>query len=262
MVINKDFSYSIKEASEVTGVHKRTLTRFASTIDANKIDGRYIFKGSQLISYLEKRNFKDLEVKTSLDIEKKCQELSNTVNLLKEENKVLEEENKVLTEQVKTEVSTSLEIKVKSEMLSSQIKALEVENKELVNKLNTYLETEKKNELLSSQVKALKTENKTFKEQIKAPLTHKEQLSKAIQLITLEAVKKGVTHKIFSEEEYDDIIGTIAQVDFQREQVEYLKNRVEKQDAVLMQLSQHLKTSNKIIEQRNFIEAKKGQKHD
>ena len=62
-------------------------------------------------------------------------------------------------------------------------------------------------------------------------------------------MEQGVTHKIFSEEEYEDIIGTITEVDFQKEQVEYLRGRVEKQDTILNRLVQQ-------VSERNFIEAK------
>lgn len=68
-------------------------------------------------------------------------------------------------------------------------------------------------------------------------------------MITLEAMEQNVQHKIFSEEEYQDIIGTITEVDFQKEQVNYLRGRVEKQDIVLQKLVNQ-------AQQRNFIEAK------
>lgn len=62
-------------------------------------------------------------------------------------------------------------------------------------------------------------------------------------------MEQNVQHKIFSEEEYQDIIGTITEVDFQKEQVNYLRGRVEKQDIVLQKLVNQ-------AQQRNFIEAK------
>jgi len=65
----------------------------------------------------------------------------------------------------------------------------------------------------------------------------------------LEAMEQNVQHKIFSEEEYQDIIGTISEVDFQKEQVNYLRGRVEKQDIVLQKLVNQ-------VSERNFIEAK------
>ena len=78
---------------------------------------------------------------------------------------------------------------------------------------------------------------------------HQQKLKEAIQLITLEAMEQNVMHKVFTDEEYNDIIGTIAEVEFQTKQVEYLKNRVEKQDEILSSLTRQ-------IQQRNYIEAK------
>ena len=62
-------------------------------------------------------------------------------------------------------------------------------------------------------------------------------------------MQDGVMHKIFTDEEYNDIIGTISEVDFQKEQVQYLRGRVEKQDEVLKKLVQQ-------TSERNYIEAK------
>lgn len=81
---------------------------------------------------------------------------------------------------------------------------------------------------------------------------HQRRLKEAIELITIEAAKQNVTHKIFTEEEYKDIIGTLDRVEYQQEQIQYLRNRIEKQDAALTNLF-------KTIEQRNYIEAKKNE---
>jgi len=115
-------------------------------------------------------------------------------------------------------------------------------------------------EILENEIKNLRDERDYLKEkydtdvaELKAELTkdipHQEKLKEAIQLITLEAMEQNVQHKVFTDEEYQDIIGTISEVEFQTKQVEYLKGRVEKQDAILHSLA-------KQIEQRNFIEAK------
>mgnify|MGYP000747455112 CR=1 FL=1 len=76
-----------------------------------------------------------------------------------------------------------------------------------------------------------------------------EKLKRAIELITIAAAKQNVQHKIFTEEEYIDLIGTLDRVEHQQEQIQYLRNRIEKQDIALNNLF-------KSIEQRNFIEAK------
>ena len=62
-------------------------------------------------------------------------------------------------------------------------------------------------------------------------------------------MEQNVQHKVFTDEEYNDLIGTISEVDFQKEQVQYLRSRVEKQDEILQQLQETMR-------ERNFIEAK------
>ena len=115
-------------------------------------------------------------------------------------------------------------------------------------------------DILNKEIENLRNERDYLKEkydtdttELKAELTkdipHQEKLKEAIRLITLEAMEQGVTHKVFTEEEYTDIIGTITEVDFQKEQVEYLRGRVEKQDVILNKLVQQ-------VSERNFIEAK------
>ena len=115
-------------------------------------------------------------------------------------------------------------------------------------------------EILENEIKNLRDERDYLKEkyetdiaELKAELTkdipHQEKLKEAIQLITLEAMEQNVQHKIFSEDEYQDIIGTIAEVDFQKEQVNYLRQRVEKQDEAMKNIVAS-------IRERNFIEAK------
>jgi len=79
--------------------------------------------------------------------------------------------------------------------------------------------------------------------------SHQEKLKRAIELITIEAAKQNVQHKVFTEDEYIDLIGTLDRVEYQQEQIQYLRKRVEKQDEILTNLF-------KTIEQRNYIEAK------
>ena len=129
--------------------------------------------------------------------------------------------------------------KLSSNVVSDELKNLRLEIKE---KENLILE--------------LQQENNRLKEQLSEEIPHQEKLKKAIQLITLEAMEQGVQHKVFSEQEYQDLIGTISEVDFQKEQVQYLRNRVERQDDILNKLVEQ--SANTIAErrERNYIEAK------
>jgi hypothetical protein len=79
--------------------------------------------------------------------------------------------------------------------------------------------------------------------------SHQDKLKRAIELITIESAKQNLNHKVFTEEEYIDLIGTLDRVEYQQEQIQYLRQRVEKQDEILTNLF-------KTIEQRNYIEAK------
>jgi hypothetical protein len=123
-----------------------------------------------------------------------------------------------------------------------QLSVIDILNKEIEN--------------LRSEIDYLKEKHEREVKELKVEIPHQEKLKKAIQLITLEAMEQNVTHKIFSDEEYNDLIGTISEVDFQKEQVNYLRNRVEKQDEVLTRLIEQVEASTKIIHQKNFMEAK------
>ena len=113
---------------------------------------------------------------------------------------------------------------------------------------------QKNNEDLQKEIQLLKEENKKLRKQPVIP--HQEKLKQAIQLITLEAMEQNVQHKIFTEDEYNDIIGTLSEVDFQKEQVNYLRSRIEKQDDMLLKLSESLEDSLKEKRESNFIKAK------
>ena len=115
-------------------------------------------------------------------------------------------------------------------------------------------------EILEKEIENLRNERDYLKEkydtdvaelkkELYKDIPHQQKLKDAIQLITLEAMEQNVQHKVFTDEEYNDIIGTLSEVEFQTKQVEYLKGRVEKQDGILQELAQQMS-------QRNFIEAK------
>ena len=109
---------------------------------------------------------------------------------------------------------------------------------------------------LKSALKSMSEQNNILQERIKElesklknEIPHQEKLKEAIEIITLEAMRQGLNHKVFTDEEYNDIIGTINEVEFQKEQVQYLRNRVEKQDTILAKLVNQ-------VSERNYIEAK------
>jgi hypothetical protein len=215
MVIDEYAVYSIKEASVLLGVNSRTLTRLAVKLNIEKIDNRYIFKGIDLIKYSKN----------------KAKEVVNYTDVLKEVNT-----SKTQIERLSNEVKS----------LSETVKSLSITNDELNKIINEkdLIFTKKSDEVFQLKQKLIEKED-----YIASDIPHKEKLKKAIQLITLEALEQGIQHKIFTDEEYQDLIGTISEVDFQKEQVEYLRSRVEKQDTILEKLVQQ-------VSERNFIEAK------
>ena len=212
MIINKSSSYSIKEAAEITNISGRTLTRLAVKLNKEKIDGKYFIEGEDLINYLNK---KSINVINHDEITKENEKLKSIIDNQKTTVELLSKEIK--------------EHVIKIEFLTSE---------------NAILKTQKDLELES-----LKIENEKLKKELKKDIPHQEKLKMAIKLITLEAMEKGVTHKVFTDDEYQDLIGTISEVDFQKEQVQYLRTRVEKQDVILEELV-------KQTTQRNFLEAK------
>ena len=194
MNITDNHFYPIKESIEITGIPQRTLTRIAKKENIKKIDGRYLFTGSQLKILIERRNFRENKKQSS-------QPTPSQSHLAKPKN-------------------------------DSDLEALIIENSDL-----------------KLEIENLKEELKELKKELREEIPHQEKLRNAIQLITLEALEQNVKHKIFTDEEYQDIIGTMTEVDFQKEQVQYLRSRVEKQDEILNKLVNQ-------VSERNFIEAK------
>ena len=57
MTIEKSFLYSIKDSAKITNIPERTLSRIALANNNRKIDGRYLFLGSQLEELIENSNY-------------------------------------------------------------------------------------------------------------------------------------------------------------------------------------------------------------
>ena len=65
MTIEKSFLYSIKDSSKITNIPERTLSRIALAENNRKIDGRYLFLGSQLEALIERRLRKEKRLANS-----------------------------------------------------------------------------------------------------------------------------------------------------------------------------------------------------
>ena len=223
MDIKDDHLYTIKEGVKLTGILHRTLTRKASKLGATKIDGRFLLSGHQIKELIKKQARKqahldklDSQALDSLD--KRQEKKTEKINEAEQNYYVEIEKNKLIIAELKSELSLR-----------------EIERKEM----------QGLKDLIEKQAQMILE----LKNQLKDEIPHQVKLKNAIQLITLEALDQGVMHKIFTDEEYNDIIGTISEVDFQKEQVQYLRGRVEKQDEVLKKLVQQ-------TSERNYIEAK------
>ena len=121
-----------------------------------------------------------------------------------------------------------------SQKMSKDVKQLTIDTESLKTDITI--------ENLHKEIKDLKAELSQYKNNTKL------DLKQAIEIITTEAARQGVMHKIFTNEEFEEIIGTIALSENQQEQITYLRNRISKQDEALISIA-------KQVEQRNYIEA-------
>ena len=88
MKIQPHLVYSKAEVSEILNIHPRKLNRIAQKNNIQKVDNRYIFKGSFLIKYFDLDLSKDVE-KLSKDV----QDLANDIEPLLVKIQELEAEN-------------------------------------------------------------------------------------------------------------------------------------------------------------------------
>jgi DNA-binding transcriptional MerR regulator len=100
MIINENGAYPIKEASELTGINARTLSRLAVKLGIEKIDNRYIFKGIDLIEHLKK-------IKVEVG---KYEEILKEIDTLETRNSKLSKQVETLSKSVKTLTADNLEL--------------------------------------------------------------------------------------------------------------------------------------------------------
>lgn len=75
MVINPDFVYSVKEVSEKLGINARKLHRVAKKHNLEKVDNRYLFKGSFILNVFAKEVSQSVE-NVSKGVERPAAEIS------------------------------------------------------------------------------------------------------------------------------------------------------------------------------------------
>ena len=211
-------TYSVQEASEILGIPTRTVHYNCKRDKVRKVSNKYQITQKLLDAWTDKKN-------------NQSQHYAQLAKLREEMLLLVEEKKEVETNLLHAEQQIKQHLEHQEEQKNHEQE-----------------QSEKYNLLLA--------ENEALKSKLSKKVPHQEQLQKAIELITLEAMKKGVQHKVFTDEEYNDLIGTISEVDFQKEQVQYLRARIEQQDETLMNLSKQLTAGQEIQQQRNYIEAK------
>ena len=105
MTIEKSFLYSIKDSAKITNIPARTLSRIALANNNRKIDGRYLFLGSQLETLIEKRIEKEKNLANRSPTPRQTKEnkailkTSKTVISVDEYNRLKEENQKIIFQQ-------------------------------------------------------------------------------------------------------------------------------------------------------------------
>ena len=104
MAIEKSFLYSIKDSEKITNIPKRTLSRYALENNNRKIDGRYLFLGSQLEELIEKRLKKKQKKENTSPTSRQNKTLAtlkgNGEVVAKEEYDALKTENETLKDKL------------------------------------------------------------------------------------------------------------------------------------------------------------------
>ena len=104
MAIEKSFLYSIKDSAKIINIPERTLSRIALAENNRKIDGRYLFLGSQLETLIEKRLKKEKRLANPSPTARQNKSLATLKDagevVSKEEYNALKEENKVLKDEL------------------------------------------------------------------------------------------------------------------------------------------------------------------
>ena len=206
MTIEKSFLYSIKDSSKITNIPERTLSRIALAENNRKIDGRYLFLGSQLEALKEKREkklkalAKNARHLDTLAIDNKAGEVvsKDEYDALKTENEALKDELsqydiadnerlEVFTDEMYAEFEERLnDWKLQNQKIISQQEVFDAKEKGLNDVVN----------LMTEQADHYKNQFQYQKEQATRILDMHEQLIKTIQQNNfIEAKSKGFDKK-------------------------------------------------------------------
>lgn len=205
MTIEKSFLYSIKDSEKITNIPKRTLSRYALENNNRKIDGRYLFLGSQLEELIEKRLKKKQkrekpsptprQNKTLATLKDNGEVVTKEVyNILKEENNALKDELSQydISDNERLEVFTDEQYEVFKEQLSEW----HIQNQQIITQQELFNAKEKGlNDvvvLVTEQAEHYKNQFEYQRKQNERFISMHEKLLDTIQLNGKEGFIKSV----------------------------------------------------------------------
>jgi len=205
MTIEKSFLYSIKDSAKITNIPPRTLSRIALANNNRKIDGRYLFLGSELETLiskrLEKRRYLANRSPTARQNENTATKKDNGEVVSKEEYDALKTEIEALKDELSQyDIADNERIEVFTDEMYAEFEERlidwKLQNQKIISQQETFDAKEKGlNDvvnLMTEQADHYKNQFQYQKEQATRILDMHEQLIKTIQQNNfIEAKSKG-----------------------------------------------------------------------
>ena len=202
MDIQDSALYSINESAEITGIPKRTLQRRARIISATRIDGRYLFLGSQLKKYIEQiHEVAPVPAPLSRQKDSRATLKGDGEQALITENKALKLEIKELKDELSNyDIADNERLEVFTdemyEVFEARLNDWKLQNQKIKSQQELFSAKEKGLndvvELMTEQAEHYKNQFQYQKEQSTRILDMHEQLIKTIQQNNyIEAKSKG-----------------------------------------------------------------------
>ena len=205
MAIEKSFLYSIKDSAKITNIPERTLSRMALANNNRKIDGRYLFLGSELETLIskriEKRRYLANRSPTARQNKNSTTKKDNGEVVSKEEYDALKTEIEALKDELSQyDIADNERIEVFTDEMYAEFEERlidwKLQNQKIISQQETFDAKEKGlNDvvnLMTEQADHYKNQFQYQKEQATRILDMHEQLIKTIQQNNfLEAKSKG-----------------------------------------------------------------------
>ena len=205
MTIEKSFLYSIKDSAKITNIPPRTLSRIALANNNRKIDGRYLFLGSELETLiskrLEKRRYLANRSPTARQNENTATKKDNGEVVSKEEYDALKTEIEALKDELSQyDIADNERIEVFTDEMYAEFEERlidwKLQNQKIISQQETFdAKVKGLNDvvnLMTEQADHYKNQFQYQKEQATRILDMHEQLIKTIQQNNfIEAKSKG-----------------------------------------------------------------------